>query len=444
MSHEHWRADKVRRMTISSRTLDARRARAAAAFATQSEIVLIAAGEPIGIPGGADQTYPFFAHAEYFWLTDHENPGSVLAFDPAEGWTDFVPETTVGERVWEGRGDAPGTPLSRLTPWLEARSGARVINLGCALAGHEGDATRHAELRDALTHARRPKDEAELDRLRAACAASATAYSRLVPRIRPGVTERELQIELEADFFRAGGDRTGYGSIVGAGSNSAVLHFSPGARVVQPGDVVLIDAGAEIRRYTSDITRTYRVSGGDAGFFRDLYSVVLGIEERALAGCVRGAEWRDLHMEACRGVVAGLTGMGLLRGEIDALVERDVHALFFPHGLGHMVGLGVRDASGYLPGRVRSTRPGLNMLRTDLPLERDYVITVEPGIYFIPALLNDAAKRAQYADCVAWDRVDAHREFGGIRIEDNVRITDGAPENLTAAVPKSLESALLG
>lgn len=103
----------------------------------------------------------------------------------------------------------------------------------------------------------------------------------------------------------------------------------------------------------------------------------------------------------------------------------------------------MRDASGYLPGRVRSTRPGLNMLRTDLPLERDYVITVEPGIYFIAALLNNAEKRARYADCVASEHVDALMDFGGIRIEDNVRVTDGAPENLTAAIPKSLDSALL-
>ncbi|MBK7367759.1 MAG: M24 family metallopeptidase [Candidatus Eisenbacteria bacterium] len=132
-----------------------------------------------------------------------------------------------------------------------------------------------------------------------------------------------------------------------------------------------------------------------------------------------------------------------MKGDPAALVERDLHALFFPHGLGHLVGLGVRDASGYLPGRVRSTRPGLNMLRTDLPLERDYVITVEPGVYFIPALLDDPERRARYADCVAWDRIDALKSFGGIRIEDNVRITDGEPENLAAAIPKSLEFALL-
>lgn len=430
-------------MNPTSAQLDARRGRAAAAWALKDEIVVIPAGEPIPVPGGADQTYPFLSHAEYFWLTDHECPGAVLAFDPQEGWTDFVPETTEGERVWEGRGDAPGTPLSRYEGWRAARSGRPVVVLGAALPNDGGTDARALELRAALMHARRPKDAAELNRLRAACSASARAYAAITPRIVAGVTERELQIELEAEFFRGGADRTGYGSIVGAGAHAGVLHFEPGERVVRAGDAVLIDAGAEIRRYTSDVTRTYRAAGGDPGFFRALYSVVLALQERAVARCRAGVEWRDVHMGACRDTVAGLVELGIMRGDPDALVERDAHALFFPHGLGHMVGLGVRDASGYLPGRARSTRPGLNMLRTDLPLQRDYVITVEPGVYFIPALLQDPERRKRYADCIAWDRTDQLLEFGGIRIEDNVRITEGDPENLTAAIPKTLESALI-
>ncbi len=431
-------------MDSMTRFLEARRARTAAAWALHEEIVLIAAGEPVGIPGGADQTYPFLAHAEYFWLTDHEAVGAVLAFDPKSGWTDFVPATTEDERVWEGRGDAPGTPSDQLAGWLDARTGRPVVRLGVAAPGSPVERARATELREGLMHARRPKDDAELARLRAACAATAAGFAALRARVRPGVSERALQIELEAEFFRHGGDRTGYGSIVGAGAHAGVLHFEPGERVVGPGEVVLVDAGAEMRRYTADITRTYRAPGGDPGFFRDLYAVVLALQEHAVASCRLGTEWRDVHMRACRDTVAGLVALGLMRGDPDALVERDAHALFFPHGLGHLVGLGVRDASGYLPGRARSTRPGLNMLRTDLPLERDYVITVEPGVYFIPALLCDPERRARYADCVAWDRVDGLLEFGGIRIEDNVRVTDGDPEVLTAACPKTLADAMVG
>ncbi|MFM8558657.1 MAG: M24 family metallopeptidase, partial [bacterium] len=210
----------------------------------------------------------------------------------------------------------------------------------------------------------------------------------------------------------------------------------PGDRRAEPGDVVLVDAGAEVARYTADVTRTYRLpDGGDDAFFRDLHALGLRAGREAIAGGVPGAAGRDVPRGAARAIAEGLVALGILTGSPDSLVERDTHALFFPHGLGHMVGLGVRDASGYLPGRTRSTRPGLGMLRTDLPLEPGYVMTVEPGIYFIPALLQDAELRQRHRDAVRWDRVDALLGFGGIRIEDDVLVTTGAPEVLTAAIP---------
>jgi Xaa-Pro aminopeptidase len=424
-----------------SQHLEQRRKRVADAWNLTDEIVLVGAGEPVSIPGGLDQTYPFISHAEYFWLTDRDTVGGVMAFDPKDGWVDFVPDVTEAERVWEGKTDVEGTSLGQLAGWLAARRGRPVVNLGCPIAGVRGDAARTDALRDTMLHARRPKDEVELERMRLANAATVAGFAVAEKMLRPGVTERQIQVEMEAEFFRRGGDRTAYGTIVGAGSNSAVLHFSPTDRALTPGAVVLIDAGAEIRRYASDITRTYRVpGGGDAGFYRDLYQVVLGVEERGVARCVEGAEWRDLHLGAARELTEGLVGLGILRGTADSLIEQDAHALFFPHGLGHMVGLGVRDASGYLPGRVRSTRPGLKNLRTDIPLQRDYVLTVEPGIYFIPALLRDPAKRSRYKDAVNWAKVDPLMDFGGIRIEDNVRVTAGAPEILTAGAPKALNA----
>ncbi len=112
--------------------------------------------------------------------------------------------------------------------------------------------------------------------------------------------------------------------------------------------------------------------------------------------------------------------------------------MFFPHGLGHMVGLGVRDGSGLLPGRTKDPRPALKSLRMDLPLAPGYVVTVEPGLYFIPALLNDPARRARFRDCVNWALVESLLSLGGVRIEDNVLVTNGAPENLTSAIPKTL------
>jgi len=416
--------------------LETRRRRVAEAWNLSDDIVLFGAGELISVPGGADQVYPFIAHAEFFWLTDHETPGGVLAFDPKDGWVEFVPDVTEAERVWEGKQDTPGRPLSDFPGWLATRRGRRIALLGVPIPGLKYDAARSEELRVVLLHARRPKDAVEMERIRAAAAASAAGYAVAAERIKPGMTERQIQILMEAEFFKHGGDRTGYGTIVAAGAHSAVLHFTPGERVIREGDVVLIDAGAEVRRYVIDITRTYRAAGGDDGFYRELYTVVKGVTERTNQRCVVGAEWRELHVKAATEIADGLRSIGLLRGDPATLVERDTVALFFPHGIGHMVGLGVRDASGYLPGRVRSTKPGMVMLRTDLPLEREYVMTVEPGVYFIPTLLRNPENRSRHADAVNWSRVDALLEFGGIRIEDNVRVTDGAPENLTAAVPK--------
>jgi Xaa-Pro aminopeptidase len=305
------------------------------------------------------------------------------------------------------------------------------------MAGLQPDAAATDRVREMFTHVRRVKDAHELALLRRAVVATAAGYERLRTLIRPGVTERSLQIELEAEFFRHGSTRTGYGTIVGTGANAAVLHFEPSGRAVSAGEFVLVDAGAEVDRYMADVTRTF-VAGTPSAFQRDLYQVVLQAEERAITRCVPGAEWKAVHLAAAVDLVAGLVAMGVMRGEPGSLVEQEAHTLFFPHGLGHMVGLGVRDGSGRAPGRAKDPRPALRTLRMDLPLAPGYVVTVEPGLYFIPPLLNDPARRDRFAHCVNWHLVDQYLHLGGVRIEDNVLVTGGAPEVLTAAIPKHL------
>lgn len=421
--------------------LSERRARVAAALELGDALLLIGAGEPVPLPENTDQTYPFRAHAEYYYVAAQECPGGVVAFDPrdgdAAGWVSFVPDVSEGERVWEGRTQPPGTPIAMLEPWLSARRNRPIVRLGAPLRGVRADDARTPKARELFHHARRAKDATEVELLRRAASATAAGYKKIPALLRPGVTERAIQVELEAEFFRHGGTRTGYGSIVGTGPNSAILHFEPGARAARAGDFLLIDAGAEVDRYVCDVTRTF-VVGQATAFQRDLYQIVLSAEERALARCVRGAEWRDLHLRAAIEMTEGLVNMGIMRGRADSLVEQEAHTLFFPHGLGHMVGLGVRDGSGQLPGRPKSPRASLATLRLDLPLEPGYVVTVEPGLYFIPALLNDPKRRERFRDCVNWSLAEQHLQVGGVRIEDNVLVTAGAPENLTAAIPKTL------
>ena len=419
-----------------------RRARVAAALQLENEILLVGAGEPVPLPEGSDQAYPFRSHAEYLYLAGIECAGGVVAFDPRDGaggaWVSFVPAVTEGERVWEGREQMPGTPLASLDSWLAARRGRAVAMLGAPLRNVTADDALTHRVRESLRHARRPKDAQEIALLRRAAAATTPGFAKLRSLVRPGVTERALQIELEAEFFRHGATRPGYGTIVGSGPNSAVLHFEPSARAARAGEFVLVDAGAEIDRYMADVTRTY-VVGEPSAFQRDLYQIVLAAEERTIARCVPGAEWKALHLAAAVEMTAGLVAMGVMRGTPESLVEQEAHALFFPHGLGHMVGLGVRDGSGLAPGRTKDPRASLKTLRMDLPLAPGYVVTVEPGLYFIPALLNDPARRERFRDCVNWPLVEQHLHLGGVRIEDNILVTAGAPENLTAAIPKTLD-----
>lgn len=421
--------------------LDVRRSRIAAALPDADTVLVVGAGLPVPLPEGSDQTYPFRAHAEYFYLTGEENVGGVLVFDPHDGpgagWVSFVPEVTEAERYWEGRVQRAGTPLAQLPGWIGARRDRRFVGLGAPVRDLPVDETAVPSLREALTHIRRPKDDAELALIRRAASATAAGYDRLRTLLRPGVSERNLQIELEAEIFRHGATRTGYGTIVGSGPNAAILHVEPSARLVQAGEFVLVDAGAEIDRYVADVTRTL-VAGTPDPFQLDLHQVVLAAQQRAVSRCVAGVEWKSIHLQAAIELTAGLVALGVMRGVPESLVEREAHALFFPHGLGHMVGLGVRDASGILPGRKRDPRPSLRSLRMDLPLAPGYVVTVEPGIYFIPELLNVRSRRERFADCVDWTRVDGLLGLGGVRIEDDVLVTSGAPEVLTSTIPYAL------
>src|SRR5205085_2239226 len=425
---------------LERRNIAERRGRIADALQLIDEILVVGAGERVPLPEGIDQPYPFRAHPEYFYLTGVDSPGGVIAFDPKdrsrERWVFFVPDVTEAERTWEGRTQQTGRSLSALEPWLMARRGRPVVNLGERLRGVRSDDALIARAREQFTHARRVKDMTELRLLRRAANVTARGFSAVRKYLRPGVTERALQIELEAAFYRAGADHTGYGTTVASGPNTAVMHFSPSERKLRRGDFVLIDAGAEVGRYVSDVTRTFVAGGKASTFQRELFELVLAVEEAGISRCVPGAEWKEIHLQAATKLTAGLIDMGLMRGTPESLVEQGAHTLFFPHGLGHLVGLGVRDASGRLPGRAKDHNPALKNLRMDLPLAAGYVTTVEPGLYFIPAILNEPQRRKRYRTCVNWPLVERHLGIGGVRIEDSVLVTDQQPEVLTAGIPK--------
>jgi Xaa-Pro aminopeptidase len=181
----------------------------------------------------------------------------------------------------------------------------------------------------------------------------------------------------------------------------------------------------------------------------EIYDIVLRAETTSIDLSRPGTRYRDVHLNACRVIADGLRSMGVLKGDVDGLVENGAHAMFFPHGVGHLLGLDVHDleafgdAVGYGPGRQRSTQFGLNFLRMDRDLEPGMAFTIEPGIYFVPAILHDPELRTKFKSQVDFDRAERFlqmnggRGFGGIRIEDDVLCTDDGNEVLTAAVPKT-------
>ncbi len=401
--------------------LDRRRDAAAAAWNLSDGVVLVEAGHAVPIPGRGDPTYPFRAHSEYFWLTDRERPGGVVAYDPAQGWVEFVDPVTTQELLWTGlEGDREGVPdgtrpLDELDAFVGGRTPRRL--------GATPDPD--TELRDALIRVRRPKDDDELARMRTAVAATAAGFDELRSLIAAGRTERELQVMLESAFMRNGGDFLSFETIVAAGDHAAVLHFSPTLRELQDGQVLLVDAGAEHRGYAADVTRTYAVGGSFDAEQHVAFTAVRQALDDAIALCRPGVQWGDVHRAASLAIADGLVELGVLQGDRESLVDSGAVRLFFPHGVGHMVGLGVRDAG------AASDEPSSPGLRLDIPLEPRHAWTVEPGLYFVAPLL--AQERGHEA--VNWERVDELLGFGGVRIEHDVVITDDGCDVLTSAIP---------
>ncbi|MHC4952413.1 MAG: aminopeptidase P N-terminal domain-containing protein [Planctomycetota bacterium] len=407
--------------------LTARRDRIAKAWALSDEVVLIPAGDPISIPG-TDQHYPFRAHPEHRYLADMNEPGRVLAYDARDGsWTLFAPRVPVEQIIWYGNVEEIGTPVAEMEAWLAGRT-VRSIGAG------EGD----EELSRVLTAARRIKDSEEIARMRRAAAATVGGFAAAFAAAKPGMTEFQLEAELEVGFLRGGGAFPAFDSIVAAGSSAAVLHYEPSGRKIGAGEFVLIDAGAAADGYMCDCTRTFVVGGSASDDQTRVHSIVLEAQRVAVDMCRPGTEYRDVHLAATRVIAEGLADMGVLLGDADGCVENGAVSVFFPHGVGHLIGLGTHDPGGYAGGRTKSDAPGLRYLRADLPLEAGMVVTIEPGIYFIEAAIADPARREEFGSSVNWERAESLIPLGGVRIEDTVHVTDGDPEILTNAISKSL------
>lgn len=405
---------------------------------------------------------PFRQDSTFLYFTGCALPdaAALLADD---GYTLFLPRPAPDDALWHG----PTATLEELGAAHGADRALDLATLPDVLAGRDRvrtlavpDESRNRwltellgvplrfgrehgdpELVAAVIEQRRPRSASELDQMRLAAAHTRAAFEAVMAGTHAGDHERALAALFEG-VLAARGLTTGYATILT--QQGEVLHHHGHDLPLTAGRLLLLDGGGEVASgYGVDITRTWPVTGRFEPRQRAAYEAVLEAQTASIDRCRVGVRFREVHDASCRVLARFLLDEGLLRGSVDQVVETGAHALFFPHGVGHLLGLDVHDLENfgdlpaYPPGQGRPAQFGTENLRLDLPLEADWVVTVEPGFYVVPTILSDPTLRDRFSEVLDADRAAEWLGFGGIRIEDDVRITPTEPEVLTT-VPKAV------
>ncbi len=416
-----------------------------------------------------DNTFPFRQNSHFLYFTGLSEPDlAVLSFPEQDYDVLFSRPVTVDEIVWSGAGYSrvdmardsgidTVEDLSRLGVYL-----AKAINQGkkihylpqyqassifrtaelLVIEPSEVNTGYSEPLVEAVARQRLIKSEPETAEIEDALAITDRMHRAAMATARAGLYEYDLVGALQGIAFSRNREQA-YPPIVT--THGEVLHNHSYNHVLEEGQLLLNDSGAESpKQYASDITRTFPVSGRFTSVQAEIYQTVLRMQLGAIAIIKPGLPYRDVHLASARILAEGLRAMGLMKGDPADAVEVGAHALFFPHGLGHMLGLDVHDMEdlgdvvGYPKGEKRSKQFGLNYLRLGRPLEIGFVLTVEPGIYFIPALIDRWEQERLHKDFINYDKVDTFRSFGGIRIEDNVIVTPTGARVLGPGIPKTI------
>ena len=285
------------------------------------------------------------------------------------------------------------------------------------------------ELIKAVVKMRSTKEQQEIDEIDQACSIGYKMHTTAMRLTKPGLTEKYVG-------GMVNGVANAYGSMVSFATiftqHGEIMHGTPSWNKLEDGRLALCDCGAENRNgYCSDNTRTFPVNGKFTQKQLEIYKIVEECHDYALELSKPGIRYYDVHMGVCRLMTERLKELGLMKGDVDEAVKAGAHALFLPHGLGHMMGMDVHDMEGLGQNYVGfdddiqpSTQFGTNCLRMGRKLEKGFVVTDEPGIYFIPALIDDWRAKGLHQDFINYDKVEGYKDFGGIRIEDDILITD--------------------
>ena len=445
--------------------------------ARRTELMRLVGGGCVLLPGNdligmnyRANTFPFRQDGSFLYFTGLDVPGLCLWLD-CESGAEFLcgAEPDLAHTIWSGKapsladlgercGISSCRPMAELADKVRsAQTMGRTVHY---LPPYHGDGVLLlSELLDlrpqdvgagfsralvqGVVELRSVKSGAEVARIREAIGISAVMYSLLMDSCVPGVTEMDLYGRLQG-FVLSRGSREAFPMILSR--RGEVLHNHSHDQTLADGDLLLIDSGVVSGGYASDITRTLPVGGRFSARQKAVYEIVLRALAEGTARMAPGVPFLDCHRAAAKEVVRGLADMGLMRGDPAEAVAQGAHALFFPHGLGHMLGLDVHDMEalgedfvGYDQEFRRSGQFGLSGLRMARRLRPGFVMTVEPGIYFIPALIDQWREERRLCQFINYEAVEAYRNFGGIRIEDDVLVTEHGHEVLSAAIPKQVD-----
>lgn len=399
-----------------------------------------------------DVEHPFRQDSDFFYLTGFNEPGAVAVLAPHHEEHQFVlfvqpkdpeKETWTGYRVGvEAAKERFGADIvypiaeldEKLKQYVEKADrlyyhfgrdrvfNDRIIALWQELLATQAKrGTGPVAIEDTrllMQQFRRVKTAAEIEKMRRAIAISVKAHEQARAMAQPGRYEYEIQAEMERIFRMEGALGPAYPSIVASGENACILHYIENSRQMQPDELLLIDAGCAYDYYNADITRTFPVSGQYTPEQRILYELVLDAQLKAIEQVQPGKPFNAFHDAATHTLTTGLVELGLLVGDVETLIEEKKHKAFFMHGTGHFLGLDVHDA-----GILR------NPDKTWQPFAPGNVVTVEPGLYISPYYKPEEGQ----------PEVDERWRGIGIRIEDNLLVTETGHEVLTAAVPKAAD-----
>jgi len=407
--------------------------------------------------------FPFRAESHFLYLVGRSIEGAALLVEP-EGATLYAPPADPEAELWTG--PMPSLerlaselglavrPIDELTPppetaalppqdfetalWLSDLLG-RDLEPGSGADVTGGD----AELAEAMIALRLHHDAAAIEQLRQAAEVTRLAHLAGMRTTRPGEREASIRASMEAAIIAAGCG-TAYGSIVSV--HGEVLHNERHDGLLGESDLLLADVGAETPEgFAGDVTRTWPVSGRFSATQRAIYQVVLESQLCAIAAVAPGVRYLDVHRAAGLEIVKGLIALGILHGDARELYAEGAAALFFPHGVGHLLGIDVHDMedlgdrAGYAPGRSRASAAGDRYLRLDRDLAPGMCVTIEPGFYQIARILERPEEVGALEGALDRNVLSRFADVRGIRIEDDVLVTETGFEILSAGVPKSID-----